>query len=49
MRFLHIFVAIGIAMLANAVEPAWLGFLVLVGMLGGYSWLAIRMQKRKKN
>lgn len=46
MRFLHIFVAIGIALIANSIEPAWLGFLALLAMLGAYAWLAIRLQRR---
>ena len=46
MRFLHIFVAIGIALVANSIEPAWLGFVALLAMLGAYAWFVIRLQRR---
>ena len=47
MRFVHIFVAIGIALIANSIEPAWLGALALLVMLGVYTLWVIRGLKRK--
>lgn len=47
MRFLHIFVAIGIALVANSIEPAWLGLVALLAMLGAYAWFAIRLQQHR--
>jgi hypothetical protein len=47
MRFVHIFVAIGIALIANAIEPAWLGFVALLSMLGIYTFLVIKYLKNK--
>ena len=47
MRFVHIFVAIGIALIANSIEPAWLGALALIVMLGGYALLVTRGLKKK--
>lgn len=47
MRFIHIFVAIGIALIANSIEPAWLGFLALLAMLGAYTYLVLAYLRRK--
>jgi len=47
MRFVHIFVAIGIALVANAIEPAWLGLVALMVMLGIYTFIVIKYLNKK--
>ena len=47
MRFVHIFVAIGIALISNAIEPAWLGFIALLVMLGAYTYIVIKYLRKK--
>ncbi len=47
MRIVHILVAIGIALVANAIEPAWLGFIALLALLSAYAYLVVRQRGKK--
>ncbi len=46
MRIIHVLVAIGIALIANRIESIWLGILVLLTLLGAYTYIVIAIQKR---
>ena len=49
LRMLHIFAAIGIALIANSIQPDWLGFVVLIVLLGAYAYLvAVRGPGKNK-
>lgn len=48
MRIAHTIVAFGIALLANAIEPEWLGFLFLLLFLAAYAYFAAVRPRRKE-
>ena len=47
LRMLHIFAAIGIALIANSIQPDWLGFIALIVLLSAYAYL-VAFRGRKK-